>query len=144
MNLRKLKIILAFISSTFLITGFAQQQEEEPTVMIFSADGRYTGDKRYVSVRVIESEIALEGFNLKYTGTLFNSGTDSLDKIQLILDLYGEHPLIKESLSPIYQCKKSLENILPTEESVDFSGHCKIPQVVAENIKKHRVSIGKQ
>jgi hypothetical protein len=112
--------------------------------MIFSADGRYTGDKRYVSVRVIESEVTVEGFNLKYTGTLYNSGTDSLDKVQLIIDLYGEHPLIKESLSPIYQCKKSLENSLPAEESIDFSGHCEIPQMVAESLKNHRVSIGKQ
>jgi hypothetical protein len=114
MNLHKLKIILAFISISFLLTGFTHQQEKKPTVMIFSADGRY------------------------------NSGTDSLDKVQLIIDLYGEHPLIKESLSPIYQCKKSLENSLPAEESIDFSGHCEIPQMVAESHKNHRVSIGKQ
>ena len=145
MNLRKSNRFLVFISYIFLTTSFAHQPEEKATVMIFSADGRYSSDKKYVSVLVIESGVAVIDSNLKYEGTLFNPGTDSLDKIELVIDLYGEHELIKEFYTPIYQCKQLLGKNLSAGESIDFSGSCSnLPKNVAASFKKHRISIGKQ
>jgi hypothetical protein len=144
MILRLLNRFLVFISCIFLTTGFAHQPEEA-TVMIFSADGRYTSDKKYISIQVIESEVAVIDSNLKYEGILFNPGTDSLDKIELVIDLYGEHDLMKEFYIPIYQCKRLLGLSLSAGESIDFSGACaSLPKSVAASFKKHRISIGKQ
>jgi hypothetical protein len=142
-DFRKLNKFLVLISCILLTTGFGYQQEE--AAMVFSADGKYTSEEKYVSVQVIESEVNFINSNLKYDGILFNPGAEPLDKIELVIDLYGEHDLIKELSMPIYQCKQLLGAILSAGESINFSGSCTIlPENVEVIFKKHRISIGKQ
>ena len=143
-DLRKLARIWFYTSFFLLTTAFAQSNGDNDNAMVHSADGRYTNDEKYILVQVHDSEISIKGTSLIYSGTLFNPGVESLKKIELIIDIYSAHPLIKKLSIPVHQCKKSLGMVLPPSKKISFSGVCtNLPNDIVASVKKHRISIGK-
>ena len=141
MKLCKPKRLLIFLCCVFTAYCFA----ENGGATVFSADGKYTYDQKYLSVQVIEAEIILENANLNFKGELFNPSSDTLNKVELVIDLYREHDLLKSVFTPIFQCKRPLRKALLGEAKVSFSVVCaNIPKSVLAKYKEYKISIGKQ
>ena len=144
MDLRNsVKLAGSIISSVFLF-GFTYSGQCQDSVIIHSVDGIYTYDKEYALVQVVHSHAEIANFSFKYNTTLENRSNEGLDKIELIIDLYGEHDLLNSSFIPIYQCKQSLGLTLSEKQTIEFTGSCNnLPQKVVSKFAKFRISIGK-
>lgn len=131
-------VLLGFVS----LNGLAKISN---AVVVISADGRYTNDKNYRLIKVLSSVSTFNNSTLEFSGTIVNTGKESLDKVKLVIDLYGEHELLKEAFVPIYQCSYPIQEELGKNQSLTFNGKClNIPAQVKSKYKKHRISIGKQ
>ena len=127
------------------MVSFGLSCSEKPNeVMVFSADGRYTNDEKYLLAKVIDSEVSFTELNLEYKGQLVNPSSVQLNDIALVIDLYTSHELIEGFYTSYFQCVKPLGIQLDANKKISFSGVCEnIPKHIATRYKKHRISIGK-
>jgi len=130
--------LLVIVASVFLLLG-CNDTQQQPEVMIISADGNYTHNVLYKSIEVLSSKGKLDGNTFSFSGTLNNKGIIQVGELKLVIDFYNENHMA------FYQCMHNIDKPIAANSTLIFEGACKgLSKGVVDSYRDFRIVVGKQ
>lgn len=130
--------LLIFVASIFLLLG-CNDAQQQPEVMIISADGNYTHNVLYKSIEVLSPKGEVNGNTFSFSGTLNNKGIIQVGELKLVIDFYNENHMA------FYQCMHNMDKPIEANSTLIFEGICEgLSKEFVDSYKEFRIVVSKQ